>query len=115
MNILKMVCGVSLVLIGFAIAGAEEPLEPQLEPEHEALEMWVGKWSGQGEMKPGPFGPGGPMSWTEDCTWFEGSKFHVVCRSEGTSPMGSMKGLGIAGYIPEKGVYTHYGVDNTCW
>jgi hypothetical protein len=88
-------------------AGAEEPQMPQPTAEHEVLGMWVGTWSGEGEMKPGAFGPGGPMAWKEDCSWFEGAKFHVVCTSEGDSPMGPMKGLGIVGYHPEKKAYTH--------
>jgi hypothetical protein len=55
------------------------------------------------------------MTWTEDRSWFEGSAFHWVCRSSGTSPMGPMKGLGFVGYKPEKKVYTHYGVDSSGW
>jgi hypothetical protein len=88
---------------------------PQPTAEHEVLGMWVGHWSGSGEMKPGPFGPGGPMQWTEDCSWFGGSKFHVVCKSKGTGPMGPTKGLGIMGYDPGKKVYTHYGIDSSGW
>jgi hypothetical protein len=112
---------VTMVLVGIllllepAAVFAEEPAAPQPTAEHEALEMWVGSWSGEGELKPGPFGPGGPMKWTENCSWFENGNFHVICRSEGTSPMGEMKGLGIVGYNPAKQVYTHYGVDSTGW
>jgi hypothetical protein len=115
MNVLKPVVGVSLLLVAAAFAAADEPLMPQPTPEHEALAVWTGTWSGQGEMKPGPFGPGGKMTWTEECTWFEGSRFNVVCKSDGTSPAGPMKGLAIIGYSPGKQVYTHYGVDNTGW
>jgi hypothetical protein len=115
MSVFKAVLSVCAIVLAAALASAEEPQMPQPTAEHEALEMWVGNWSGEGEMKPGLFGPGGPMSWSEECTWFEGSKFHVVCRSEGTSPMGTVKGLGIVGYNPGKQVYTHYGVDNNGW
>jgi len=55
------------------------------------------------------------MAWTESCAWFEGGGFHVVCTSEGTSPMGPSKGLGIIGYNAARKVYTHYGVDNSGW
>jgi len=115
MNALKTVAGVSLVLVFALVAVAGDPPAPQPTAEHHELEMWVGTWSGQAEMKPGPFGPGGPMTWTQTCTWFEGGTFHVVCRSEETSPMGPMKGLGIIGYKAEKKVYTHYGVDSSGW
>jgi hypothetical protein len=109
------VAGVVLVLACAAVAVADEPLAPQPTPEHKALGSWVGSWSGQGEMKPGPFGSGGSMQWTEECSWFEGGEFHVVCRSDGTSFMGPTRGLGIIGYNPGKGVYTRYGAGNNGW
>ena len=115
MNALKTACACGLLLLIGAAAGADEPPAPQLTAEHKTLESWIGGWSGEGEMKPGPFGEGGPVTWTEDCTWFESSPFHVACTSEGSGPMGPMKGLGIIGYNSEKGVFTHYGVDSTGW
>jgi hypothetical protein len=108
--------GVCLAALLGAAALAGETMEmPKPTAEHEMLGQWVGQWAGKGEMKPGPFGEGGPMSWTETCSWFEGGKFHVVCKSEGTGPMGPTKGLGIVGYNPDKGVFTHYGVDSSGW
>ncbi|MCG6948509.1 MAG: DUF1579 domain-containing protein [Acidobacteria bacterium] len=103
------------ILLVASVVSAEQPEMPQPTAEHKALELWVGTWSGEGDLKPGIFGPGGPMSWNEECAWFEGSKFHVVCTSEGASPMGPVKGLGIVGYNSEREVYTHYGVDNNGW
>jgi uncharacterized protein DUF1579 len=87
---------------------------PKPGPEHKKLEHFVGKWTGTGEMKPGPFGPGGKSTWTETCEWFDGG-FSVVCKSEGASPMGPMKGLGVLGYNSEEKVYTYFGVDNAGW
>src|SRR5262245_9252036 len=69
---------------------------PKPGPEHQKLARFVGTWNGKAEMKPGPFGPGGPMTWTETCDWFEGG-FSVVCKSDGKGPMGAIKGLGIIG------------------
>lgn len=116
MKLCRRTVAVSFVLLvaspAFAqeAAGAPEPTE-----EHEVLEMFVGTWNGEGELKSGPFGPGGPMSWTEECSWFGDAGFHVVCRSQGEGPMGPMQGLGIIGYDPAKEVYTHYGIDSTGW
>ena len=107
--------GMVMVVMSAAVAVAQEPPAPQPTEEHKALEAWVGTWSGQGEMKPGPFGPGGAMSWTEECSWFEDGGFHVICRSQGTGAMGESKGIGIIGYHAEKKVYTHYGVDSSGW
>lgn len=100
---------------GSVLLAAEAPEMPQPTAEHKELALWIGSWSGKGEMKAGPFGPGGPMAWTEECSWFGGSEFHVICHSKGTVPTGPMKGMGIIGYDPNKKVYTHYGVDNNGW
>ena len=85
---------------------------PKPGPEHKRLGFFVGTWNGTGEMKPGPFGPGGKIASTDRCEWFEGG-FAVVCRSEGKGPTGPMKGIGILGYSIEEKAYTYYGVDNT--
>lgn len=115
MNAFRMLV-IALALFGTSVVLAEEPAQqPQPTPEHKKLAMWLGSWTGSGEMKPGPFGPGGPMNWTEECSWFAGAEFNVVCKSKGNGPTGPMVGLGIVGYKPEKKVYTHYGVDNNGW
>ncbi len=107
----------ALAVLPMASAGwAQEAAgAPQPTAEHAALEAFVGAWSGEAVLEPGPFGPGGPMSWTEECSWFGGAGFQVVCESEGTGPMGPMKGLGITTFDAAKGAYTHYGVDSTGW
>ena len=65
MRIVILVSVVALALFSSAVGLAEEPMAPpQPTAEHKELGMWVGGWSGTGEMKPGPFGPGGPMSST---------------------------------------------------
>jgi hypothetical protein len=88
---------------------------PKPTEEHALLGQWVGEWVGKGEVKPGPFGEGGPMTWTEACQWFGGTEFSVVCKSKGDGPWGPTKGLGIISYNAEKKVFTHYGVDSTGW
>jgi hypothetical protein len=92
------------------IAQAPPPSKPG--PEHARLGYFVGKWTGEGEMKPGPMGPGGKMTSSDDCQWFEGH-FSVVCHSTAKMPTGTSKSIGILGYSPEEKVYTYYGVDNT--
>jgi hypothetical protein len=110
---LALLCG------GVALASHHEEKEamamPEPTAEHKELGKWVGKWSGSAEMKPGPYGPGGTMTWTEECKWFGGAEFAVVCKSEGDGFTGPTKGLGIVSYNPGKGVYTHYGVDSNGW
>jgi len=110
---LARLAGIVVSVVGFQLAAAAQappPMKPG--PEHKRLEYFVGNWTGEGEMKPGPMGPGGKMTSTDSCEWFEGG-FSVVCHSEGKSPMGPMKSIGILGYNPEEKVYTYYGVDNS--
>jgi Protein of unknown function (DUF1579) len=105
------------VLVAFGVVSAVgvqvgTAQAPKPGPEHQKLGYFVGKWKVEGEMKPGPMGPGGKMSSTDTCEWFEGG-FSVVCRAEGQTPAGPSKALGILGYNTEQKVYTYYGVDNT--
>jgi hypothetical protein len=91
---------------------AQSPQAPKPGPEHARLGYFVGKWKTEGEMQPSPMGPGGKMTGTDTCDWFEGP-FTVVCRSEETGPWGPSKSIGILGYSTEEKVYTYYGVDNS--
>lgn len=105
-----LVLGAGLVtLIGGALAQAPEAPKPG--PQHKALDYFTGKWTTEGEMKPGPFGPGGKMTSRDACERFKGG-FHVVCRGEGTGPMGAMTSMGIITYSPMDKAYTYYGIDN---
>jgi hypothetical protein len=101
---------VSVIMVQLAVAQAPPQAKPG--PEQKRLGYFVGKWSTEGEAKPGPMGPGGKMTSTDDCQWFEGG-FSVICNSTGATPGGSSKSIGILGYSPEEKVYTYYGVDNT--
>jgi Protein of unknown function (DUF1579) len=110
------VLAVSIVLcalgVQLAAQAPQAPPAPKPGPEHQRLAYFVGQWTSEGEMKPGPMGPGGKISATDTCEWFEG-RFAVICRSEGKGPMGPVKNLGILGYSAEEKVYTYYGVDNS--
>jgi Protein of unknown function (DUF1579) len=103
-------CFVVLPLV--ASASAQAPPPPKPGPEHQRLAYFVGSWTAEGEMKPGPMGPGGKMTSKETCEWYDGH-FSVICHSEGKSPMGATKGIGILSYSPEEKVYTYYGTDSS--
>jgi hypothetical protein len=107
-----LAAGVAVSLLGIQCASAAEPQAPKPGPEHKRLGYFVGNWTTEGEMKPSDMGPGGKMTSTDKCTWFEGG-FAVVCNSQGNSPMGAGKSIGILGYSPEEKVYTYTGVDNS--
>src|SRR5436309_7959309 len=111
-KILCLLTSVGAIAAYSIIAGAQAPQPPKPGPEHQRLEYFVGKWTGEGEMKPGPMGPGGKITSTDTCEWFEGH-FAVICRSDGKTPMGPSKSIGILSYSPEEKIYTYYGVDNS--
>ena len=106
--------GSTLAIVGLGVLlGAQTPpAAPKPAPEHKALTYFVGKWKGEGEMKPSPIGPGGKMTSLDTCEWFTGS-FHVVCRGTGTSPMGKMTSLGVIAYNAGEKAYTFYGIDSS--
>jgi Protein of unknown function (DUF1579) len=99
-------------LSGVQIGAAQTPAPAKPGAEHQRLGYFVGKWTTEGEMKPGPMGPGGKVTSTDNCEWFEG-RFAVVCHSDGKNPAGPTKSIGILSYSTEEKVYTYYGVDNT--
>lgn len=104
--------GLAAALLVAAGAEADETAgPPKPGPEHKKLGYFVGDWRTEGEMKPGPMGPGGKFTATDKCEWFEGG-FAVVCRSEGKGPGGPMKSLGILSYSAEEKVYTYAGTDS---
>ncbi len=91
---------------------AQAPAPPKPTEAHQRLAYFVGKWANEGELKPGPMGPGGKISSTDTCEWFEG-RFAVVCRYDGKTPAGPMKGMALIGYSPEAKAYTYYAIDNS--
>jgi len=91
---------------------AQAPPAPKPGPEHARLGYFVGKWTGEGDVKPGPMGPGGKMTSSDDCQWFDG-RYSVICHSTAKTPTGESKSIGILGYSTEEKVYTYYGVDNS--
>lgn len=109
-----LVLGIVVALVGIqAIVAAQAPgAAPKPTPEHKRLGYFVGKWTTEGKMEASPMGPAGPITQTDTCDWFSGG-FAVVCHSDGKTPIGPSKSIGILGYSTEEKVYTYYGVDNS--
>ena len=102
--------GIMLAALG-AMPLAQTPPAPKPGAEQKPLAYFVGNWTSSGELKPGPLGPGGKITSTDSCQWFEGG-FQVVCRGKGTGPMGSMTSLGVMAYSAAEKGYTFYGIDS---
>ena len=108
---MRMVALAFLVAPSLLSAQAAQQV-PKPGPEVQKLAMFAGRWTSTGDMKPGPMGSGGKMTSTSNCEWFQGG-FYIVCSSDGTTPGGPMKALGILGYNTERKKYTYYGIDNS--
>ena len=105
--------GVAVVLaVGGSHLSAQTPQASAPGPEQKKLGYFVGKWTTEGEMKASPMGPGGKITSTDDCAWFDGG-FAVICHTTGKTPAGPNKSVGIMGYSTEEKVYTYYGLDNS--
>ena len=102
----------ALVFAGTPLLSSQEAGPPKPGPEQQKLAYFVGNWTFEGTMQPGPMGPGGKASGSDKCEWFPGG-FHLVCRSDGTGPTGEMHGLSLMGYNAEQQAYTWYGIDNS--
>jgi len=94
-----------LSLSAAALVAQQKPEMAKPGPEHQKLGAFVGNWTFEGEMKPGPMGPGGKMTGTDRIQWLPGN-FFVERRYEGKGPMGEMKGLEILAYDAAKKTYT---------
>ena len=91
---------------------AQQPAgPPKPGPETKKLEVFAGKWKGEAEMKPGPWGPGGKMTSEQDCTWFDGG-FQLVCRESGSGAMGNMKSEAVLGWGMEDKEYKYQGISS---
>ncbi len=99
------------VLSAAAAAALALPDPAKAGPELARLDYFVGRWQSTGTMKAGPWGAGGAMSGEDDCQKMPGG-FFVVCRSEGSGPMGAMHGLGVLGYDAAEKVYTWNGFNS---
>jgi len=97
---MKRLVVIAAILAGLA-AAAPTPAQmptPKPGPELKKLDYFAGMWKMEGEMKPGPMGPGGKMTMTEEDKWMDGN-FFLVSHSKFESPtMGGGTAIAFMGY-----------------
>jgi hypothetical protein len=104
----SLAVSIALVLMFVGVTLAQSPLgPPKPGPEHQKLAYFAGKWTSEGDTKPSPYGPGGKVTFTQNCEWFDGN-FALVCHSDGKMPEGSFKGLSVMGWDPAEKTYTYF-------
>jgi len=79
---------------------------PKPAPELKKLDYFTGSWILDGEIKPGPMGPGGKMTETERCKWMDGN-FFLEIASDFKSSMGNGTGVAYMGWNSDDKVYTY--------
>jgi Protein of unknown function (DUF1579) len=101
------ITGLAVLLFSTLFAIAQNPPQmPKPGPEQTNLNFFAGTWTLTGDVKPGPMGPGGKFTGTENIAWMPGG-FFLVSHSQGSSAMGKETGLAVYGYDSEKKVYTY--------
>jgi hypothetical protein len=98
---------VCLLLVSMCapFAVAQAPV-PKPAPELSKLDYLAGHWTTEGDLKPGPMGPGGKVTSIDDSEWMDG-KFFLVMRSKFSGASGDVTGLAIFGYDSVNKVYTY--------
>jgi hypothetical protein len=79
---------------------------PTPAPELKKLDYFVGSWTADVDMKPGPMGPGGKMSSTETDRWMDGG-FFLTIGATYDGVMGKGSETAFMGYDPEAKMYTY--------
>jgi len=101
----------AVIIFAESIWAQAPPKMPKPGPEQKKLGYFVGHWNTEGDMKPGPMGPGGKFTSTDDIEWLPG-RFFVVLHSTGKSPMGPGHSIAVMGYDSDQKVYTYDAFDN---
>src|SRR5277367_1733848 len=92
-----------LILTAAAMA---QMAAPKPGPELKKLDVFVGTWSLDGNMKASNMSPAGTMNEAEKCEWMEGG-FYLVCHADFKSSMGNGVGLSVMGYSADDKSYTY--------
>ncbi len=104
---MKLTALIFAAWLAFTAAVVAQSEAPKPGPELKKLDVLAGSWTVDGEVKPGPMGPGGKMSQTEKCDWMEGAYF-LVCNVDFRSAMGNGSGISIMGYSSDDKAYTYH-------
>src|SRR5882672_4031570 len=93
----------SMLLIAVATSFAQIPPPA---PELKKLDFFTGSWTMDGDVKPGPMGPGGKSTGTAKYEWMDG-RYFMVSKSTFNGVMGDGVDTAYYGYDANKKVYTY--------
>jgi hypothetical protein len=111
--VLAMALWLSVGLARTGMAAAQSPAAgPKPGAETQRLGYFVGKWSGEVEIKPTQFGPGGQFTESADSSWMPGGFFIVMHWLE-KMPTAQGRTLMVLGYDAIEKVYTFHTFQGT--
>lgn len=79
---------------------------PTPPPELKKLDYFVGNWKSEGNLKPGPMGPGGKFTSIEHNHWMSGH-FFLTSQANGTGVLGNIVEVAYFGYNTDEKTYTY--------
>lgn len=109
----RCVCSIfAAVVLLSTVAFSQAPPMPKPGPEQKKLEYFAGNWKTEGDMKPGPMGPGGKFSGTTKAEMMDGGFFLILNSDMNMAGFGPGKGVAVMGYRPEDKKYSYYEVNS---
>ena len=99
-------CVLSLLLFSTALALAQGG-PPAPGPEVKKLGYFAGTWKSDGELKPGPMGPGGKFTEVIHSEWMSGGFFLVEHTDATFAGMGKIVEVAYLGYDPRDKSYSY--------
>src|SRR5262245_10017295 len=100
-----------LIVLSIAgLLGIPSAAPAQTSPDQKRLDVMVGQWRIDVDLKQTPLSPAAKASGTEECQWF--ANRHVVCRSEAKGPAGTYSMMRTLSYVPARKQYAVYTVDS---
>lgn len=95
-----------MLSLGSAFSTRAQTETPKPAPELKKLDYFVGTWTADGELKPGPLGAGGKFAGTNRVQWMDGG-FFLVTHSEFNGAMGKGTETAYMGYDSNDSMYTY--------
>ena len=106
-TVIRKTIFVSAVIL-LAVSAFAQMAPPKPGPEVKKLDLFVGNWTTEGTVSPGPWGQGGKFTGTDTMEWMNG-EFFIVGHSSFSMPAelgGDGKETSVMGYDTDQSVYT---------
>ncbi len=94
------------LLLGIELTARAQMEVPKPAPELKKLGYFAGRWTTEGDIKPGPMGSGGKFTGTNQVQWMDGA-FFLVTHSDFNGAMGKGAETSYMGYDSNHKMYTY--------